>query len=79
MTFGQGGYGADEATSRAIFDAYRDAGGNFVIAWTSAGEDNGAGTGVYAQRYSADGAALGGDLADLERADADARVASVEA
>ncbi|CAA9506176.1 MAG: Oxidoreductase [uncultured Sphingomonadaceae bacterium] len=30
MTFGQGGYGADEATSRAIFDAYRDAGGNFV-------------------------------------------------
>ena len=30
MTFGQGGYGADEATSRAIFDAYRGAGGNFV-------------------------------------------------
>lgn len=30
MTFGQGGYGADEATSRAIFDAYRHSGGNFV-------------------------------------------------
>ncbi len=30
MTFGQGTWGADEATSRAIFDAYRDAGGNFV-------------------------------------------------
>ena len=30
MTFGPGEWGADEATSRAIFDAYRDAGGNFV-------------------------------------------------
>lgn len=30
MTFGAGEWGADEATSRAIFDAYRDAGGNFV-------------------------------------------------
>ena len=30
MTFGPGGWGADEATSRSIFDAYRDAGGNFV-------------------------------------------------
>ena len=31
MTFGnQGGWGADEAASRAIFDAYIDAGGNFV-------------------------------------------------
>lgn len=30
MTFGPGGWGADEAASRAIFDAYRDAGGNFV-------------------------------------------------
>jgi aryl-alcohol dehydrogenase-like predicted oxidoreductase len=30
MTFGPGDWGADEATSRAIFDAYRDAGGNFV-------------------------------------------------
>lgn len=30
MTFGLGGWNADEATSRAIFDAYRAAGGNFV-------------------------------------------------
>ena len=30
MTFGPGGWGADEAASRAIFDAYRDAGGNFI-------------------------------------------------
>ena len=30
MTFGQAAWGADEAESRAIFDAYRDAGGNFV-------------------------------------------------
>ncbi len=30
MTFGPGGWNADEPTSRAIFDAYREAGGNFV-------------------------------------------------
>ncbi len=30
MTFGPGAWGADEATSRAIFNAYRRAGGNFV-------------------------------------------------
>ena len=30
MTFGQGDWGADEAASRAVFDAYRDAGGNFL-------------------------------------------------
>jgi aryl-alcohol dehydrogenase-like predicted oxidoreductase len=30
MTFGPGAWGADAPTSRAIFDAYRDAGGNFV-------------------------------------------------
>ena len=30
MTFGQGAWGADDATSRAIFDAYRAAGGNFI-------------------------------------------------
>ena len=30
MTFGPGEWGADEVTSRAIFDAYRAAGGNFV-------------------------------------------------
>lgn len=30
MTFGPGEWGADDATSRAIFEAYRDAGGNFI-------------------------------------------------
>lgn len=30
MTFGPGEWGADEATSRTIFDVYRAAGGNFV-------------------------------------------------
>lgn len=30
MTFGPGAWGADEPTSRAIFDAYREAGGNFI-------------------------------------------------
>ena len=30
MTFGSGGWGATEAMSRAIFNAYRDAGGNFI-------------------------------------------------
>lgn len=30
MTFGAGRWGADEATSRGIFDAYADAGGNFI-------------------------------------------------
>ncbi len=30
MTFGTADWGADEATARAIFDAYLDAGGNFI-------------------------------------------------
>ena len=30
MTFGPGDWGVDEAGSRAIFDAYREAGGNFM-------------------------------------------------
>ncbi len=30
MTFGPGGWNADESTSRAIFDGYRASGGNFV-------------------------------------------------
>lgn len=30
MTFGAGRWGADEGTSRAIFDAYVEAGGNFI-------------------------------------------------
>jgi len=32
MTFGAGRWGADEATSRRIFDAYADAAGNFFDA-----------------------------------------------
>ena len=30
MTFGAGRWGSDEATSRAVFDAYVEAGGNFI-------------------------------------------------
>jgi len=30
MTFGAGAWGADETSSRAMFDAYRGAGGNFI-------------------------------------------------
>ena len=30
MTFGPGGWNADDAAARAIFDAYREAGGNFI-------------------------------------------------
>ena len=30
MTFGPGGWNADDRTARAMFDAYRDAGGNFI-------------------------------------------------
>lgn len=30
MTFGPGEWNADDAAARAIFDAYREAGGNFV-------------------------------------------------
>ncbi len=30
MTFGPGGWNADDATARALFHAYRDAGGNFI-------------------------------------------------
>ena len=30
MTFGPGGWNADDATARAIFEAYREAGGNFI-------------------------------------------------
>ena len=30
MTFGPGGWNADDRTARAMFDAYREAGGNFI-------------------------------------------------
>jgi Domain of unknown function (DUF4347)/Cadherin-like/Bacterial Ig domain/Putative Ig domain len=39
-----------------------DAGGNFVVTWTSAGQDGNA-TGVYARRFDASGAALTGEIA----------------
>ena len=38
-----------------------DPAGNFVVAWASAGQD-GAGRGVYAQRYTASGAKAGGEF-----------------
>jgi hypothetical protein len=38
-----------------------DANGNFVITWSSKGE-NGSGWAIYAQRYSASGAAVGGEF-----------------
>ncbi len=38
-----------------------DAAGDFVVTWQSAGQD-GSGAGVYAQRYSASGVALGGEF-----------------
>src|SRR5207248_2499487 len=38
-----------------------DAAGNYVVAWTSYGQD-GSSYGVYAQRYSATGAPLGGEF-----------------
>src|SRR5439155_10020221 len=38
-----------------------DAAGDFIIAWQSAGQD-GSGYGIYAQRYGAAGAPLGGEF-----------------
>jgi hypothetical protein len=38
-----------------------DAGGNFIIAWSSDGQD-GASFGIYARRYANNGAALGGEF-----------------
>src|SRR6185503_8148643 len=38
-----------------------DASGNFVVAWQAAGQD-GSGTGVFARRYDAGGAPLGGEF-----------------
>ncbi|MDP1863954.1 MAG: DUF4347 domain-containing protein [Thiobacillus sp.] len=39
-----------------------DGSGNFVIAWTSDGQDNGGSYGIYAQRYFANGTADGGEF-----------------
>ena len=38
-----------------------DAAGNFVVTWTSSGQD-GSGTGIYAKRFNASGAAIGGEF-----------------
>jgi hypothetical protein len=42
-------------------DVAMDASGDFVVTWASFGED-GSGWGVYAQRYNASGAAVGGEF-----------------
>lgn len=42
--------------------AAMDADGNFVIVWESASNQDGSGYGVYAQRYAANGATLGGEF-----------------
>lgn len=42
-------------------DVAMDAAGNFVVAWRSSGQD-GSGTGIYAQRYDADGNPAGGEF-----------------
>jgi hypothetical protein len=42
-------------------DVAMDANGDFIVTWTSSGED-GSGWGVYAQRYNAAGAAVGGEF-----------------
>src|SRR5262249_27105715 len=47
----------DQTASRVAMDAA----GNFVVVWTSAAQD-GSGTGVYAQRFDAAGAARGGEF-----------------
>jgi aryl-alcohol dehydrogenase-like predicted oxidoreductase len=48
--FGQRGWGADEASSRQVFDAYLDAGGNFLdCANTYAGGDSEALLGAFAE------------------------------
>ena len=39
-----------------------DAGGNFVITWTSGGPQDGSGWGVFAQRYDSSGTAVGGEF-----------------
>lgn len=47
----------DQNQSSVTFDGA----GNFIITWTSAGQD-GSGTGVYGQRFDSGGAALGGEF-----------------
>lgn len=39
-----------------------DASGDFVVAWTSQGNQDGSGFGIFAQRYNAGGAPLGGEF-----------------
>jgi hypothetical protein len=47
----------DQSQSSVAFDGA----GNFVVTWTSAGQD-GSGTGVYGQRFDSGGAALGSEF-----------------
>src|SRR6188508_215988 len=43
-------------------DVGTDAAGNFVVIWTGAGDQDTSGTGVFGQRFSADGSQLGGEF-----------------
>jgi hypothetical protein len=43
-------------------DIGTDAAGNFVVIWTGAGDQDGSGTGVFGQRFSAEGSQLGGEF-----------------
>lgn len=53
-----------------------DSGGNFVVAWTSTGQDSGATDGVYAQRFNAAGVAQGSEfLVNTTTADAQSQPA----
>ncbi|MDZ4689210.1 MAG: hypothetical protein SH850_29385, partial [Planctomycetaceae bacterium] len=57
-TFTTGAQGTNTETGRRLA---MDAAGNFVVVWSSNGQD-GSGAGIYAQRYDADGVALGGEF-----------------
>src|SRR4051794_28967842 len=53
--------GSQELFSEAPHAVAVDAAGDFVVTWSSAGQD-GSSWGVYAQRYAADGSARGGEF-----------------
>lgn len=53
-----------------------DAAGNFVVVWTSKGQD-GSADGVYARRFAADGTALTGDILVNQTTDTDQNLARV--
>jgi hypothetical protein len=56
-------FGVNQFTANAQSDVSiaADAAGNFVVTWTSSGQD-GSGTGIYARRYDAAGNALGAEF-----------------